>query len=330
VAGRQAQVFVPLSTSRPRCERVLATGVLRLNCAPLVNLWEELADRVRLDEQTTRHRIVIDRQFAGRAHEIFDVVEVAVVEPDRSRRRAVPQHQGAYEVAEQIQYGLERRVARSEPAYKTRLGEYRKTDVLLGIAPMPASDSQAEVRVRATNGYWPEELRPQRDGRGFELPLGRREVSAVLSLAGPSTPRESVIAKALFWETINQLSVDYLALSARPEELDAHLRQAYALLAGRSNALPAVEIVGTSQHICRVRGDTPTASTCVRGTVVQLSERAGVAALVGRFEAGAAVACWLGHLAAVGSFVQTELVDKDGRVLHRWLPRCGDQLLNPL
>jgi type VI secretion system protein ImpG len=183
-------------------------GALRLNCAPLVNLFSQPFEPVRLDHRQYEYRLIGD-QGAHAYCEIHSLEEVRAVGADGEVRPVVP-----YFAMEE--YGkLERR----DYFYATRRSVSQDkrvpgTELHLSILDMnlnPAQPAQETIGGRAlcSNRRLPEQLRA---GDALRIE-GAGPVDAAFLLAKPTPHQTPRLLGSHPWSLLSQLSLNYLSLT---------------------------------------------------------------------------------------------------------------------
>ncbi|HKQ30696.1 MAG TPA: type VI secretion system baseplate subunit TssF [Burkholderiales bacterium] len=184
------------------------TGALRLNCVPLVNLYSQPLEPLRLDHQHYEYRLVAD-QTAHAYCEIYSLEEVVAIRPDASPRPVAPYFAlEAHNRADPRDYFYATR--REESQIKSVPGTELYISFLDAHLDMtqPAQET-VSGRARCTNRRLPEQLRA-----GDRLNLeGAGPVEALRLLAKPTPHRTPQLLGGLPWSLVSQLSLNYLSLT---------------------------------------------------------------------------------------------------------------------
>ncbi len=303
----------------------VSENTLRLNCVPLVNLYSQPLEPLRLDHQQYEYRLIAD-QTAHRFCEIYDVEEITAVKPDASPRPVAP-----YFAMER--YG---RPASNDYFFATRRLESQSksvpgTELYISFLDMNLDLAQPPKeaiggRALCTNRRLPEQLRA-----GDRLHLeGPGPVEAIRLLAKPTPHRTPALLGAHPWALVSQLSLNHLSLTDRPEALEA-LKNMLRLHAGRSEPKNAKQIDSLfalrSAPIVRHLGNEHWRGFC-RGIAIHLlfDEE--------RFEGGSLLLFaevlrrFFALYASVNSFTQLTLESQQRKEeIKTWPPLAGDQIL---
>ncbi len=157
----------------PQLGEVVAPGTFRLGCVPVVNLFEQIAEPIRVSQTDSEYRVVIDgrRQDATEVYSVDSVVSVSPDDPEPLVYRPF------YSFKHEIEQDQQRTFW-----YATRRPSDRKgdagTEVYLSLVDLdfkpsrPAADTLT-VHVTCTNRDLPARL-PFGGERGAARAGGRR------------------------------------------------------------------------------------------------------------------------------------------------------------
>ena len=189
-------------------------GALRLNCVPLVNLYSQPFEPVRLDYRQHEYRLIGD-QTAHPWCEIHSLEEVRAVSAEGGPRPVAPYFaMEAYGKLERRDYFYATRRALSQSKRVPGTELYLSLlDVNLDLA-QPARETIGG-RALCTNRRLPEQLRA---GDGLYLE-GPGPVNSAYLLAKPTPHRTPRLLGSNPWSLVSQLSLNHLSLTR--EGLDA-------------------------------------------------------------------------------------------------------------
>ncbi|MFL6650535.1 MAG: type VI secretion system baseplate subunit TssF [Sulfurifustaceae bacterium] len=186
----------------------VAPGALRLNCVPLINLYSQPIEPLRLDHRRYEYRLIAD-QTAHAYCEIYELEEVTAIKPDATPRTVVPYFR-------MEEYG---RVDSRDYFYATRRAESQAKsvpgtelfisflDVNFDVTQPP--DETIGGRALCTNRRLPERLRA-----GDRLHLeGPGPINALRMLGKPTPHRTPELLGARSWALVSQLGLNYLSLT---------------------------------------------------------------------------------------------------------------------
>ncbi|HXM77164.1 MAG TPA: type VI secretion system baseplate subunit TssF, partial [Thermoanaerobaculia bacterium] len=311
-------------------ERGVNAQTFRLNCAPVANLFEQIAEPVRLSHLQSEYRVIPD---VGRqaAMEVYSVDEVSSARPDQERPTV---YQPFYSIrhsregeAGQAFWHAGRRPSQRKEDEGT---EVYLTFVDLSFRPLVPEAETLTVRTTCSNRDLPGRLPFGNPEGDFHLE-GAGVFSAIRCLRKPTPSLRIPLRRGAHWRLISHLSLNYLSLveregAASPEALQEILklydfsdssatRQQIAGIA-RVAARRVLRPIGTS-HAGFVRGVEVT---------VEFDEQQFIGS--GVFLFASVLERFFGLYASVNSFAQTIATSRQREgVLKRWPARAGEQIV---
>ena len=336
------QMVFELDHGDSRLESHFGADSLGLYCAPAVNLFEDDAKPIAVDQKSHGFLVSPNRTPINN-YEIQRIVAVtAQGEGQRDRRNALPLYalpEGGQDTRQAIYYTSERRrrrLSRQERNIGGTRFRYEGTETWLTFYEpedtVPAH--QLFVRTLCSNRHLPEVL-PMREAP-FYLLEDRNVIFDVV--AGPTDPREAVAELEVegpqrtrsgdnYWRLLSILSVSYRGFVGADGRgnVDA-LREVLRLFSDVSqqvtesqiNGITALSARPVTRTVKRFGGYLPARGLEVRicfdekvfdrGAILLLS------AVLDRF---------LADYAGVNTFTQCLACDQKGNVLTRWPPRGG-------
>ncbi|MEJ6402998.1 type VI secretion system baseplate subunit TssF [Yoonia sp. 2307UL14-13] len=347
IVGAEVQLMLEFGTSSKNLAARLGKDAFALNCVPAVNLFEESASQIRLDDKRTEFAVTPDSSPLTH-YEVYNITAVHAHYPgvqDKVRVNplyAVPKdgakpRQSLYYTTRQ----KPRRMTQKERRFGARQ-RYLGTETFISIYEPPPVDGQAraerlQVRTRCSNRHLPEYL-PIADSRDdFHM---CDDVSVSLGcVAGPTPPRHAMTelennaahrmtAGDNYWRLISYLSLSHFSLEGDDdgEVAAGSLREMLSLFADLSDVVTETQLQGiksvTTRPIVRSiqRGDGyhPARGLEIR---VQMDEAAFEGS--GIILLGAALDRFLAEYAAVNSFTQTIIASTDRGDVAKFPPRTG-------
>jgi type VI secretion system protein ImpG len=222
-------VFLISSFERPdrrhMLEAALSADTMRLGCTPIVNLFSQTSEPIRLTQRKSEYPVIAD---ARRRLEtgIFSVDDVVAVTPGSSTTiRFEPfyshRHGSGGERADKFWHARRQR---------SEWREDEGSDVMLSFVDLsgrvvfPDHDA-VTARLTCHNGELPSQL-PFGDPSGdFKLDSGAASIRRIVTLIKPTTVVEPPLGKPQMWRLISQLSLNYLSLvDGKPDPLQELLR----------------------------------------------------------------------------------------------------------
>ncbi len=210
-AGNKLEVFVWLSRAVPELERTVDAESFALGCTPVVNLFAQRCEPIRLDDTAIEYRVVPDSR-RPMATEIWSVTRVREPLQDGGTRPWRPFH----------------RLTHADPEPGTPGGSYALTrrpgtppdagtEVFLAphdpdFAPTRARDAVLSVDALCLSRDLPTDL-PFGGGRPqIKLVDGATAVSAVQAMTAPTATLRRKLADRTAWRLVSQLSLGHLSV----------------------------------------------------------------------------------------------------------------------
>jgi type VI secretion system protein ImpG len=311
----------------PRLEQPITAGTFRLGCTPIVNLFEQIAEPIRLNHAQTEYRVIPDvrRQTATEVHTIDAVTSSSphIREPTPILPFYSFKHASEHERSQAFWHATRR------PSQKK--GD-EGTEVYLSLVDrnfeptLPAADTLT-VHATCTNRDLPGKL-PFGGERGdFELE-GAAPLSRIRCLRKPTETARPPLRRGAQWRLISHLSLNYLSICEGGREA---LQEILKLYDSSDSAVIRQQITGitnvTSRRVVGRPASMPWNGFC-RGTevTIQFDEEKYVGS--GVFLFASVLEKFLGLYASLNSFVQfVATTQQREEPLKRWPPRAGEQLL---
>jgi type VI secretion system protein ImpG len=328
----------------------LAAAVQRdmfaLYVAPAVNLFEMTTDRIQVKRNQHEYHVVPDksRYLDFEPHRILDVHAHF---PGRSEKRSVrPLYSATTDVKDPdgLFYTV-RRMQRRRTGEEKRYGassNYVGTDMFLSLGETTDVASQdtkvAELSVRAlcSNRHLPEHL-PVGQGQ-IDFRLSDDVDLRVVCLAGPTPPREPVVAQmrsrtdnlhtgVVAWRLINMLSLNHLGLVERGAGQNAQaLREILATFTNSfdntiEKRLRGVRLLDSRPVVRRIRRNGGVGPARGVEITLTLDEKAFEGS--GAFLLGAVLDRFFSEYASFNHFTQLVVNTTERGTIMRWPARIG-------
>ena len=313
-----------------------------LHCAPAVNLFEETASQIRLDEKRTEYVVTPDSSPLTH-YEIHQITAVNAYYPGLASKVAV---HPLYALPpgnlkpRQALYYTSRMKPRRPTAKERRFGaqqRYRGTETYLSLYEPPGDNAQRlQVRTICSNRHLPEYLPIAQSRDDFHM---CDDVSVSLAVvAGPTPPRAAMTeiekdaahrttAGDNYWRLISYLSLSQFALDGNNAVASADtLRELLSLFADISDSITEAQLQGLKRVETRpivrsiLRGGSYHAA---RGIEVRITFDEAAFEGSGIIILGAVLDRFLAEYAAINSFTQTVIHSEDRGEIVRWPPRTG-------
>jgi type VI secretion system protein ImpG len=324
--GNKLEILIGLERV-PRQESAIGPENFRLGCAPVANLFEQLAEPIRLDQTQMEYRVLPDVRRPN-ANEVYSINSVSVTSPNGEQTRPIQpiyslNHHSSQERQANYWYAARRKSTRKDDT---------GTDMYLSLVDleMQMAESPGEtllVEVTCTNRDLPGRLRLD-DARGdFELEEAA-PIARIRALVKPTSTVRPPLSAASRWRLISHLSLNYLSLSAgSPEALQEILR----LYDFSDSSVIRQQIEGILELSAKRVVRRPTAmgwhGFC-RGLEVTLLLDEDKYVGSGVFLFATVLERFLGLYANLNSFTQLTVTTRQReKALKQWPPRAGEQIL---
>lgn len=326
-AGNRLEIFIYLDRSAIELERAVGTEHLALGCTPMVNIFTQHCEPVRLDQTETEYRVVPDaRRTAG--IEIWGITGVTETDRTGTIRPWEPFYRaGQGGTGSPAGYYLEAR--RPAPAAlggtETFLAPFAP-----GFDPHASADTVLSVDALCVNRDLPAAL-PFGGGHPHLSPVSPHDgIARVTCLTPPGATLRPRLAERGAWRLISHLSLGHLSVVGGADGAAA-LRDVLRLYdraetAETRAAIEAVINVSAKSGTARVPGGR-LGSFC-RGLDVTVEFDPKVYQESGLFLLGAVLEQFLALHGTINSFVRTTLRLR-GRIdpAMRFPPRAGYRTL---
>ncbi len=335
--GSKLEVVIYLNHTVPRIEEWVDRATFRLGCTPVVNLFEQTAEPIALDQGRFEYRVVPDVAFP-RGMEVNAIEEVSSVNPETATTTV-------YRPFYSFHHGLDR----SEPhtfwhatrRNSTQEGD-RGTEVFLSLVnldfqPQLPADDTLVVRTLCSNRDLSNQLQHAGERLYFELE-GAAPLTGIRCLKAPTSPLRAPGRRGRYWSLVSHLTLNFLSLEDPTEGRDAlcEILRLYDFSDPQAGQQQLADItrqliegivrMRTRRIIGRV-GSRSGSGFC-RGVevTVEFDEEKYVG--TGTFLFACVLERFLGLYAGVNSFTQfvAKTTQSDG-LIKKWPLRAGDQAL---
>ncbi|MDB5306040.1 MAG: hypothetical protein JWO38_242 [Gemmataceae bacterium] len=233
--GNVLELFVYLNRQVADLEPNVSAETFRLGCTPMVNLYHQPAEPIRLTHQEFEYRVVPD-QRRPLAHEVYSIDRVGATAPDGREAEYAPffavKHGGSKSAGPYFHPTRRPAADAAEPRGDTPTVD-RGTEVYLSFVDLgfnPAAPADWTVHVEATcmNRDLPARL-PFGGGQPrLQLTQGGGLVSRVTCLTPPTATVRTHLREEGLWRLVSHLSLNHLSLTGEEDGAEA-LREILAL-----------------------------------------------------------------------------------------------------
>ena len=338
--GKCELAFLFSRFERPERYQTLELGVsvntVKLGCAPAINLFSQTAEPIRADGSKFEYPIIPDLRRQS-ATEIYSIDEVTGQD---ARTRALVDYRPFFALSHN---GTEEGTKFWHAVRKaSELHEDAPTEMFLSVVDMSEQPVQLDataitVRCTCTNGNLPSKLpiaaqnesqRERSESGDFSLE-GYPAVNKIFALRRPTATFRPPLGKAMLWQLISQLSLNYLSLVDRGKDALQEILRLYNFsdalhLRNQINSITAIQ---SRRHYALVTSDEGGASFA-RGTRVEMDIDEVHFAGENVFLFCSVVERFLAHYVSMNSFSQLTASSRQRKEMIRaWPPRSGNQIL---
>lgn len=327
-SGSTLDIFIYLNRSSTELERIVNGECFAVNCVPIVNLFHQRAEPIRLTQTQAEYRVVPDVR-RPHAIEVYTIDDVTATSPDGESQTYLPfyaiRHAGAIRGDRRYWQVVRRSAEEKEPALECYLSL-----VDLDLNPHLPAHWVVSVETTCTNRNLAVRL-PFGGGHPYlTLTTPVAAVTAVTAMTAPSAPLRLTNRAQGRWRLISHLLLNHLSIAGDAEGADA-LKELLALYDFRDShetraLIDGIVSISAVQRTARAPGGG--FGTLCRGIeiVLTLEERAIVES--GAFLLATVLERVFALQSTINSFTRLSVVVK-GRpgYLRRWPPRAGDKPL---
>lgn len=327
-AGRSLEIFVYLNRSSPELERSVNAASFALNCLPVINLFRQRAEPIRLTHQQTEYRVAPDLR-RPQGLEIHSIDAVTASSPDGQSAIYLPmyavRHSGAMPGEPRFWHAARRPAEGSDQGL-----EWYLSLVDLDLDPRAPANWVVSVDTTCSNRDLPARLPFGGGHPHLELAQPIAAVTSVTAVTAPSPPLRLPDRRQGRWRLISHLLLNHLSITGGGDGAEA-LKEMLRLYDFRDSPETRAlidTIIGVSAEQSTARAPGGGIGGLCRGIDIRLT-------LDERTSTGSNVfllTCILERVLAlqttINSFTRLSVAVK-GRsgYLRRWPPRAGDRPL---
>lgn len=311
----------------PKSDLVINKDTFCTDAVPVINLFERVAEPVRIDRQKTEYRVIPDLRRQAFT-EVFQIERVVSSSADEEKEAV------EYRPFYSVRHHLEDLDAKKKKVFwhaQRRPSEKKGdsgTEVFLSFADLdftPSSPSTEVITVytTCTNRDLPSRLAFGNASGGFDMESAG-PFERIDSLIKPTPTRRPAWGGSLQWRLISHLSLNYLSIVDGGEDA---LKEILKLYDFEDNPSTRQQISGitrvASEHLTRRIGQT-----FCRGVLVSIEFDEDKYVGSGLYLFASVLERFLAQYVSVNSFTQLEAKTLQRKeALKRWPPRSGNQVL---
>jgi type VI secretion system protein ImpG len=315
---------------RQRLMDGIAPKTFRLGCTPVVNLFEQTAEPILIEQHRYEYQVIPDvRRMA--ATEIFSIDEVGSIDPDTRQtvtyRPFYSYRQDTADSKSECFWIANRRAS-------TRLND-DASDLYISLVdraqrPLFPETDTLTVRTTCTNRNLPSRLPFGSGGEDADFELeGNAPIKRIVSLMKPTVPLRPPSARMALWHLISHLSLNYLSLVEEGRESLQQILRLYDFTESQfaEKMIDGIAGLKSRPHFARVVSENGV--SFARGTRIEIEFDEDQFVGGGVYLFASVLEQFFALYASLNSF--TQLVAKTRRrgeeVLREWPPRAGKKIL---
>jgi type VI secretion system protein ImpG len=315
------------SDRRQSLELGVSKNTFRLGCAPVVNLFEQVAEPILMEQKRFEYRIVPDAR-REEALDIFSIDEVVGVmsgsnetigyQPFFSHR-----HSAAGGPTQTFWHSTRKlsgwRTNKASDVYITFVD-------LTGSTKTPDKDT-VTMRLTCSNGELPSRLPFGNEEGDFQLGIGG-PITRIVALTKPTEALQPPPPHGLLWRLVSKLSLNYLSLVSEGVDAFREILRLHNFTGSLSaeKQIDGILSLRSEPHFARLTSSHGVAFA--RGTRVELELDEEQFAGTGAYTFAAVMDVFLGLYTSMNSFSQLVVRTRQRkRVLKQWPPRAGQKIL---
>ncbi|MGD9853103.1 MAG: type VI secretion system baseplate subunit TssF [Nitrospirales bacterium] len=325
--GDTIDLIIPLDRV-PHLDQSVDAGVFRLGCTPIVNLFEHIAEPIRIDHTQHEYRVIPDVR-RQEAMEIYSINSVTCTSPNQELVEPVLplyslQHT-ALDAGKKTFWYAKRQPSERKDDEGTEL---YLSMVDLNFHPSQPGSDTLTLHTTCTNRDLPGRLPPLSDEGGYFELEGSAPLSRIRYLVKPTKTLRPPLGGGSQWRLISHLSLNYLSLLEGGEDA---FREILKLYDYAGTASVRQQIAGITHVSSRSVVRRPTGmgwNGFCRGLEVTMTfdEEKYVGSSVFLF--ASVLEKFLALYTSLNSFVEMVARTTQREVpLRKWPPRAGNQIL---
>jgi type VI secretion system protein ImpG len=322
-AKSDLHIFIYLKRHLRDVEKNISTHSFQLGCAPVVNLFQQRAEPIHLDNASSEYRVVPDAR-RPLANEVYSVQRVIATSPTNERIEYLPFYSTGHHGSKQACYWYAaRRYTQSD---LDRGSEIFLNLVNLDYETLLRQDWTLDVDTLCLNRDLPGRLPVDVQ---LHLTTGA-EMAQARCLVPPTQTFRPALRQGTLWRLISHLSLNHLSLADGEHGAEA-LREILKLYdmadsAATRSMIDGLKNVESRRVVGRIGGHV-SGGFC-RGTEIALHFDEEKFSGMGLYLFASVLERFIGLYTSINSFTRTKITSMNRRgVICEWPPRSGEKVL---
>jgi type VI secretion system protein ImpG len=325
-ASDQLEILLFLDRT-PHLEQPVTKETFRLGCAPVVNLFEQIAEPIRLNHAQTEYRVISDVRRQDTT-EVYSVNSVVSTSPHLEETQ---EFQPFYSVKHAVGQNRQNAFWCTSRRPSARKGDSGTEVYLFLVDPafrptLPPVDTLT-LHITCSNRDLPGKLPFGGEQGDFELE-GAAPLRRIRCLRKPTETLRPPMRRGTQWRLISHLSLNYLSLCDGGREALQEILRLYDVTDSSVIRQQIAGITGvSSRQVVGRPASMPWNGFC-RGieVILELDEEKFVGS--GVFLFASVIEKFLGLYTSLNSFTQLiARTQQREQPIKRWPPRAGEQIL---
>jgi type VI secretion system protein ImpG len=314
-----------------RLEQTVSADTFRLGCAPVVNLFQQQAEPIRLTHEKTEYLVIPDvrRPWGTEVYSVDNVCKL-IRRGDREEEvvELYPFHSVKHAYANEPQGGAYWCATRRPTQYKDSSG----TDIFLALVdlafnPTVPSTETLSITVTCTNRDLPAQLPFGGGDNDFDIE-GSPVIASIRCLTKPTPAQRPPFRHGAQWRLISHLTLNYLSLTKGGREALLEILSLYNFSDSSVIKKQIEGILDVKSRSCVRRVRQQLRSALVQGTEVTLVFDEDQFTGSGVYLFASVLDHFFGLYCGLNSFTQLVATSKQReKVLAIWPPRAGPAIL---
>jgi type VI secretion system protein ImpG len=305
-------------------EQNVNTNTFQLGCTPTVNLFERIAEPIRVSQTKAEYRIIADqhRQMSTEIYSVHRVASTATYleEPEIYEPFYALRHSNGNESQKHYWYTHRR------PSFRKNDNGSEVYISLVNLDFDPALPAAEMLSIRLTCTNRDQAARLKVSGEFGELQAEDVALVRGRFVRKPTPTIRPPYRQGLQWRLISHLSLNHLSIVERGREALQEILRLYNFSNDPMIRTQIEGIVNVQSGSCISRVNSDTGVAFCRGTEVTIDFDEDQYVGTGVFLLASVLQTFLGLYSAVNSFSRLTARTKRG-VLKQWAPMAGEQML---
>ena len=312
---------------RQRLEIGISPKTFRLGCTPVINLFQQTAEPMLMDQRKYEYPVVPD----VRRPTATEVCSMDAVTSIDAATREIVTYRPFYSYRHET---FERNLecfwtANSRPSVRVNDEALDVYLTLVDRSMRPAFPDADTLTVRTTcsNRNLPARLPFGNEDGDFELETNA-PIKRIVALRRPTTPLRPSTDRAALWQLISHLSLNYLSLVSEGREALQQILRLYDFTGSpvTQRMIEGITALNSRPHFARLVSEN--GISFARGTRVELDLDEEQFVGGGTYLFASVIEQFLALYVSLNSFTQLVATVRQGKeVLNEWPPRAGQNIL---